>query len=120
MTVHRLEVSFESGSSVAVQLMRGDGCVHVWLSSGDNERGGSHCSLNNVVTGIQTAYDSMPLSRPLLSTETEDDDDLATQLAQRLAKRLKMQVFVSCSLSPKFALLSSVERQIVSYLEEDS
>ena len=114
MALHRLEVAFEGGASVAVQLIKGDGCVHVWLGSDEM----SQCSLNNVVTSIQTRHDPMPLSRPLVTTEPEDDD-MATQLAQRLAKRLKMQVFCSCSLPPKFAFLSGVERQIVSFLEED-
>lgn len=116
MAIHRLEVTFESGASVAVQLMKGDGCVHVWLGSDEINQ----CSLNNIVTSIQTRHDPMPLSRPLLTTETDEDDDLATQLAQRLAKRLKMQIFCSCNLPPSFALLSGVERQIVSFLEEDA
>lgn len=122
MSVSRFQMSFDGGRKVVlVQLtMMDDKCCHVWLGSDETEER----SMNNLVTSIQTKYDSMPLARPILSTDTEDvrvgvnNDDWATALAQKLAKRLAMQVFVSCSFSSAFdsELLQNIEQHIVTYV----
>ena len=115
----RLEVSFADGRVIYVQLTVMEKCFHVWLGSGETPR-----NLNNVVQAIQTKFDPMPLTRPIVSTDSQDvqvgvtNDEWASILSQRLAKRLKQVVLVSCSLPPKFdELLSSVEQQIVTYFE---
>lgn len=52
----------------------------------------------------------------------DGEEDFADSIASRLCKRLKMMVFVSCSLSASDAVIPIVarlERQILDFVRED-
>lgn len=108
---------------VLVQLTLMNRCCHIWLGSPQSD-----CRMNNMVTAIQTKYDSMPLSRILIQSDEREDageevnrDEWANTLSARFAKRLNMQVFVSCNLPATgeySELLSSIELSIVKHIKE--
>ena len=120
----RLALRFEGGLVVLCQLlMLEGGCCHVWLGSPE-----TGVAMNNLALSIQTRFEPRPLTRMILPAAGGDDvghevssDDWATAVSRRMAKRLKMQVLVSCNLpaSADFSeLLDGIEQRLVAHIEE--
>jgi len=120
----RLALRFEGGLVVLCQLLVLEGgCCHVWLGSPE-----TGVAMNNLALSIQTRFEPMPLTRMILPAAGGDDvghevssDDWATAVSRRMAKRLKMQVLVSCNLpaSADFSeLLDGIEQRLVAHIEE--
>ena len=120
--VERMTLTWDGGRTVLVQLTLMDKCCHVWLGSPE-----TGVAMNNLALSIQTKFEPMPLSRVVLPAGEKDDvgqeigsDDWATAISCRMAKRLKMQVLVSCNL-PATAdfeeLLTAIEQRLVAHIE---
>ncbi|XP_070816693.1 proteasome assembly chaperone 4 [Chaetodon trifascialis] len=92
---------------VHFHVMKLSGGFFLWV--------GSTPVLSNLAVSMSSKYDSMPLSSLVMG---DPSDTAPNSLAQRLAKKTKKQVFVSCSLpmtDPNLSLL--VENRIKKELE---
>lgn len=57
----------------------------------------------------------MPISSVLLHSE----DDISSEMAQRLAYRFKIQVFISCNLPSSYELqISCIDKQLIELLNK--
>ncbi len=65
---------------------------------GDEATGGDS-RLGNLVMGMATRFDKMPLTTQLLAAQHGDGGaELGNLIAARLSKRLNLQAFVSCNI----------------------
>ena len=82
---------------------------YIWLGSKDEE-----CMMGSLATAMPTRFDGMPISSTLIHSE----NDLSCNMAQRLAFRFKIQVYVSWNLPEScenYAHL--VDKQLIVLLE---
>ncbi|XP_076582620.1 proteasome assembly chaperone 4 isoform X2 [Chaetodon auriga] len=92
---------------VHFHVMKLSGGFFLWV--------GSTPVLSNLAVSMSSKYDSMPLSSLVMG---DPSDTAPNSLAQRLAKKTKKQVFVSCSLPMTDSNLSLlVENRIRKELE---
>ncbi|XP_077389844.1 proteasome assembly chaperone 4 [Festucalex cinctus] len=88
--------------TVHFHVMKLSGGFFLWV--------GSSPLLSNMAVSMSSRYDSMPLSTLVMG---DPSDTSLNSLAQRLAKKTKKQVFVSCSLPTSDSGLSLlVEKRI--------
>ena len=62
---------------------------YIWLSAENGD-----CSMGSLAAAMPTRFEGMPISSTLINSE----NDLSSDMAQRLAFRFKIQVFVSWNL----------------------
>ncbi len=80
------------------------GCVYLWI-------GDQTCSLNNLVCSMKTPFVSEPLTTSILmdKNQSECSVEASNNLACKIAKKLKKQVFLSMSVS--FSIINNSETQ---------
>jgi len=93
MHTENFTVDMTGGLTALGNLIVMDRSVYVWLGGG----GDMEPSMGSLATAIPTRFDAAPLTTTLLSPA--DGDDFGNELAQRLAQRFGIQVFVSCNFS---------------------
>eukprot|EP00041_Stephanoeca_diplocostata_P024673 m.631894 g.631894 ORF g.631894 m.631894 type:complete len:129 (+) comp22574_c0_seq4:293-679(+) len=111
MSVKQFSVKYADTVTIHFHMISFSGGVYVWtgLSSG---------ALLNFAVAIPTRFDDIPASTELLSSAV---DTSSTLMAQRIAKRTGLQVFISCDLpSEPRGLQSAVERRILQELRQNS
>jgi hypothetical protein len=89
-------------------LMIMDQSCYIWLTSQDGE-----CVMGSLATAMPTRFSGMPISTTLIPAE----DDFSSEMAQRLAFRFKIQVFISCNLPPSYeSHIHHIDKQIIDLL----
>jgi hypothetical protein len=116
----RYQLAFSGGETVFVQIMPMKGSYHIYLTS--PEMGSA---MQNLVCAIQTPYDPMPSATSLVSSEDVQADSWATSIGQKLAKKLKVQMLVSCNLPATYeSIFPHLELELLkllsSVLERDT
>jgi len=96
MHTENFTVDMTGGLTALGNLIVMDRSVYVWLGGGGG--GDVEPSMGSLSTAIPTRFDAAPLTTTLLSPPA-DGDDFGNELAQRLAQRFGIQVFVSCNFS---------------------
>jgi hypothetical protein len=112
----RLTLDFNHGESlVNVCIQKMEGTVHISLFA---PSAGPH--LENLICAMKTPYSEMPAATALIGSESVQSDGWATSLGQKLARRLNIQLLVSCSLPPQYeGLFPYVERELLKILIAD-
>jgi len=116
-TQRTFTLDFNHGNSlVNVVVQKFEGSIHVSLSSpttGPN--------LENLICAMKTPYSDMPSAASLFCSESVHCDEWATSVGQKLARRLKVQMLVSCSLSPQYdTLFPHIEIELLKLLIADA
>ena len=84
-------IELQGGKQVIGNLIVMDQSCYVWLGNADDQP-----SMNSLATAIPSRFEAVPISTSLL---INDEDDAGCDMAQRLAQRFNIQVFVSCNVS---------------------
>lgn len=82
-------IELHGGKTAIGHVMILDRSCYIWLGSH-----GAEPSMSALATAIPTRFEAIPLSSTLMSN---DEDDIGREMAQKLAQRFKIQVFVSCN-----------------------
>jgi len=93
-----LSFSFDKANLVVLcQVTAMKNSLYVYLTVPDGPQ-----LMNNLSAAMGTRYDTMPISTHLIPSNDNVCDQWGESVGQKLAKRLKAQVFVSCNLTPDF------------------
>jgi Proteasome assembly chaperone 4 len=83
---------------------------YIWLSCKDVP-----CNMGSLATAMPTRFSGIPISTILMNNES----DISSEMAQRLAIRFKIQVFVSNNLPPSFEAYSHlIDQKVIEVLKE--
>ncbi|XP_060079042.1 proteasome assembly chaperone 4-like [Ylistrum balloti] len=83
------------------QVVKLEDSFHLWL-------GNSPATFGSFTVAMQTKFDKLPSSVPLLGGIDSPSNSLALQLAKKTGK----QVFVSCNLTFQGQIMSLIEKRI--------
>lgn len=112
VSTERLTLDLGGERLVLVQAILMDKCMHLWLGCpGASE-------MSNLSTAMMTKFEPMPLTTLLVSSEGGDGggEEWGAAIAQKLAKRLNIQAFVSCVLPPTYEeVLCDIEMQLIKH-----
>jgi len=87
-------------------------CVYIWI--GENQ-----AKMDNISCSMKTPYQQEPVSIELLAyMNPEDEDNLSTSLACKLAKKLNKQVFVSFNIPAELQKASLNETNLILIIEK--
>ena len=84
-------IDLQGGKTAIGHVMILDQSCYIWLGNDNAEP-----SMSALATAIPTRFEAIPVSTTLMSNE---EDDIGSEIAQKLAQRFKIQVFVSCNFS---------------------
>jgi hypothetical protein len=105
----------DEGFVVLGQVTLCTGQIRVWLGGRENSK-----QLGNLCLAVQTKFDTMPLVKDLVVTGDDRicNEDVHHSIAIKLAKKLQVHVYLSCSLSPHVGMeLHALLEALVAYLE---
>jgi len=110
ISTKRYQFDFNNGEQVVLaQVMLLKDSYHFYLSSPDSDG-----AMSNLSTAMNTRFEVMPTSTQLFMSENVAADAWGASIGQRLAKRLKAQVFVSCNLPASHeGIIQSLEQQLM-------
>lgn len=106
------EFSFEVRDNVKIAgtMIIMDKSCYVWLGC-QNEP----CMMSSLATAIPTRFSGTPLSTTLLNDGTDNSSDMA----QRLAQKFGIQVYLSCNLPPSYDMhFLQIDKAIINLLQE--
>ena len=87
-----------------------DQSCYIWLGSKEEP-----CTMGSLATAIPTRFSDMPLSTSLIHSS----DDCSSDMAERLAFRFKIQVFVSWNLPESYeSHVHLIDNQIITVLSK--
>ena len=87
-----------------------DKSCYIWLSCKDVP-----CNMGSLATAMPTRFSGIPVSTILMNSES----DISSEMAQRLALRFKIQVFVSCNLPTSYEAYSHIiDKKVIELLKE--
>lgn len=95
VNIKNIEILCENGFLLIGKFYLMDSSVFIWLGTENIQ------AMGNLVSSINTKYDSMPLSSLLIGDGSEMTDN-ANSLSTRLSKKLNKQVFLSYNLGSEF------------------
>lgn len=85
-----------------------DQSCFIWLGASDGP-----CVMGTLATAMPTRFSGMPVS----STLIHSDNDLSSDMAQRLAHRFKIQVFISWNLpEPYENHVHLIDKKLIEFL----
>ena len=97
---------------ILVNIMLMENSCYIWVGGPE-----STLEMPNLSAAMQTKYESMPICSHLLSPDGDGGGDWGGGIAQKLAKRLKGQLFVSCALPPSYEeAIPELERALLTML----
>ena len=101
-----------NGNSFIVRAIFLSDSVFLWICRSDD----SH-KLGNLAVSMPTKYSPMPLSSQLISDGTQDDR--AAEIGVRIAKKFKLQVFISVNIGGDYDTSAmGIEKVLVDMLSE--
>ena len=106
------EFSFEvrDNSKIAGTMIIMDKSCYIWLGCHDEP-----CKMSSLATAIPTRFSGTPLSTTLLN----DGTDSSREMAQRLAQKFGIQVFLSCNLPPSYDMHAlQIDKAVIDLLKE--
>lgn len=105
----KYQLDFAGGEAICMQISPMKGSYHIYLTTPQG-----NVAMKNLVCAIQTPYDSMPSATTLIPSHDAISDSWATSVGQKLAKRLKVQMFVSCNLPDSYeSIVPQMELEIL-------
>jgi Proteasome assembly chaperone 4 len=110
--IRTLDFSFKvvNDNSVDGSFMIMEKSCYIWLTCKDVP-----CNMGSLATAMPTRFSGIPISTTLMNNES----DINSEMAQRLAIRFKIQVFVSCNLPPSYEAYSHlIDEKIIELLKE--
>ncbi len=109
----QLRFEFNGGEQVVLAMVTVmDQSLHLHLSAPGN--GGR---LDNLSASMKTRFEHLPVVSQLMSSHNIVTDNWGSSIGQKLALRLKAQVFVSCSLPEQFeAIMLPLELELAKAL----
>jgi hypothetical protein len=110
MGIKTEEFSFELINEMQVvgNVMIMDQSCYIWLCCPTGE-----AVMGSLSTAIPTRFSGMPVSSTLLHSE----DDISSEMAQRLAFRFKIQMFISCNLPSNYEpYIHHIDKQLIDLL----
>ncbi len=112
-SVSSLAFDFEEGEyRVLAQITQLQGTMHVYLTAAEHGT-----RLDNLTVAMQTPYEELPLTTSLMTSEDVQNDAWSVSLSQKLAKRLKSQLLVSCSLPTHYeCIYALLEKELIKAL----
>jgi len=109
----RYHFDFNNGEkAVLAQVMILKDSYHIYLTSPESDG-----AMSNLSTAMNTRFDAMPTATQLFMSENVTADAWSTSIGQKMAKRLKAQVFVSCNLDASHeGIIHSLEQELMKIL----
>lgn len=107
---HKFSFKVVNDINVDGSLMIMDKSCYIWLSCNDMQ-----CNMGSLATAMPTRFSGIPVSTILMNNENE----VSSEMAQRLALRFKIQVFACCNLPPSYEAYSHlIDKKIIEILAD--
>ncbi|KAK2575962.1 hypothetical protein KPH14_007323 [Odynerus spinipes] len=89
--------------SISCHIIKMEDCLYLWVGDATNS------AMNDLAFALQSKYESVPIATKIIGSVA---DEVSTNIAKRLTKKLGKPVYVSFNLQTDRMLLPRIEQRI--------